>query len=123
MKGKKGFGKILDVSKGPVGSAMKGTAVGAWINYLDGKFLNGTLQSLRIGSSQKGMNLSASDALTVLLVQGKSALKGKNLMDTAAIIAGKKAGEITGAIDPYEVTVQGGMPKVSYSAKTGGLNS
>ena len=106
IKGKKGKkGKIFDLTSGLPGDIVLGMGGGALINWADGK-LGGHLQRLYIGNPQKGKNLSVADGLTVATTIGLGGLSGRNLMRTIGVIGGKKFGEITGAIDPVDLTAE-----------------
>lgn len=96
-------GKIFDFTKGIVGDVVLGMGAGAVVNYIDG-MTGGNLQKLYIGSTAKGKNLNATDAVVVATTVGLGGLTGKNMQRTAAIIGGKKIGEYTGAIDPIDLS-------------------
>src|SRR2546428_3657580 len=81
VKGKGGGkgGKILDATKGIIGDISLGAGVGAFINYIDGKFANNFLQSYRIGNPGKGQNINLTDIVLMGTTTGlglnKNALK------------------------------------------------
>jgi len=109
-------GKIFDFSKGLVGDVILGLGAGAAVNYIDG-MTGGNLQKLYIGSTAKGKNLNATDAVVLATTVGLGGLSGRNLQRTAAIIGGKKIGEYTGAIDPIDLTgLKSPNPASGYQA-------
>lgn len=102
--------KFVDFTKGVLGDFFLGAGSGAFLNYLDGKFANGTLQNFNssmigLGAPGKGTNINGTDLLvmagTVGLGINKNALK-RGL----PFILGKKIGEFTGAIDPVSPSTQ-----------------
>lgn len=94
-------GKIFDLTSGLIGDVVLGMGAGAVVNYLDG-MTGGNLQKLYVGKAAKGQNLNAADAVVIATTVGLGGLTGKNMTRTAAILAGKKVGEYTGAIDPID---------------------
>lgn len=107
LLGKKGgsskFGKIIDVTRGTISEFLIGMGAGAVINTADNKLSGGQLQSFFIGNAAKGQNLNGTDAVLALVTTG-FVTKKKELTRFATILAGKKIGEFTGAIDPAELT-------------------
>ena len=111
--------KFFDVTKGIVGDMMVGAGAGAFMNYIDGNFLNGTFQKyntsmIGLGTGAKGQNLNGTDALLALGTVGLG-LSKQTLKRFVPFLAGKKIGEYTGAIDPIETVSSGGSFVVADS--------
>ncbi len=111
-------GKIFDLTSGIIGDVVLGMGAGAVVNYLDG-MTGGNLQRLYVGKSAKGQNLNAADAVVIATTVGLGGFSGKNMQRTAAILAGKKVGEYTGAIDPIDFSAaKSPTPATGYQPST-----
>ena len=135
-KGKilKGGKKFVDVSKGPLGSAVTGLGVGTLVNVADKQFLGGRMASYGLAIpggytvDGKALNINGTDVATYVAINGIRVPSKGGLLTALITIGVKKYAELKGWIDPMEynysnnTTTTGSSPMAPLAMPSGGLS-